>query len=715
MSAREETIDLQALLWPVPRLGEALEELARRARLRVAAGEGAQVPATLAADGEAEQGRWLEWAAQRLGLEAEGLDAVAPELEGLLRGAAPALLRVEDPAGAGAGFLLLVKARGDRAHLVGPDLRLHRLAIPDLRRALCARLEAPYAQEIDKLLAAAAVPSQRQASVRSALLRERLAERQVASCWMLRLAPSRGFWEQLAQEGLRQRIFPIVAAFGLFYGLEVLSWTLIGNGTLHGNVDTGWLMAWTLLLATLVPLQWLSGWLDARFAIDAGRIMKSRLLAGALRADVETVRRQGAGELLARVLESQALESLALNGGFGVLVALLELLFAASILAAGAGGWVHVVLLLAWAALTLVLGLRYLGRLRAWTLERLRMTQALVERMVGHRTRLAQEQRARRDHEEDQELGNYLRSSRSMDRAILPIVGVMPRGWMLVALGGLAPAFVAGTASPTDIAIALGGMLMASRALGGISDGISALARAAVAWKQVSAFFVAGEEAAREPFLPATTPARDEGAPRRLVDARELSFQYREAAKPVLRDVDLAIHHGERILLEGSSGGGKSTLAALLTGLRAPASGSLLLDGLDRQTLGRNWHRLAAEAPQFHENHILSGTLGFNLLMGRNWPASEEDLQEARALCEELGLGELLERMPAGLAQTVGETGWQLSHGERSRIFLARALLQKAPLTVLDESFAALDPETLARCLRCAFERAPTLMVIAHP
>jgi ATP-binding cassette subfamily B protein len=200
-----------------------------------------------------------------------------------------------------------------------------------------------------------------------------------------------------------------------------------------------------------------------------------------------------------------------------------------------------------------------------------------------------------------------------------------------------------------------------------------------------------------------------------VIDARELSFSYQQSAKPVLRDVDLAIEHGERILLEGSSGGGKSTLAALLTGLRQPASGSLLLDGLDRQTLGANWHRLAAEAPQFHENHILTGTLGFNLLMGRRWPASEEDLQEARELCEALGLGELLQRMPAGLAQTVGETGWQLSHGERSRIFLARALLQKAQLTVLDESFAALDPETLARCLRTAFARAPTLMVIAHP
>jgi ATP-binding cassette subfamily B protein len=335
--------------------------------------------------------------------------------------------------------------------------------------------------------------------------------------------------------------------------------------------------------------------------------------------------------------------------------------------------------------------------------------------MVGHRTRLAQEQRARRDHEEDQELGNYLRGSEAMDRAVLPILGVMPRGWTLVALAGLAPAFVAGTASPVDIAVALGGMLLAGRALAGISSGVTALGRAAIASNQVSAFFATGDEAAREPFLPAATGTGEQGAGRTLVDARELSFQYQQAAKPVLRDVDLSIRHGERILLEGSSGGGKSTLAALLTGLRVPASGSLLLDGLDRQTLGRNWHRLAAEAPQFHENHILSGTMAFNLLRGRNWPASDDDLREARELCEELGLGDLLDRMPAGLAQTVGETGWQLSHGERSRIFLARALLQKAPLTVLDESFAALDPETLARCLRCAFERAPTLMVIAHP
>jgi ATP-binding cassette subfamily B protein len=201
----------------------------------------------------------------------------------------------------------------------------------------------------------------------------------------------------------------------------------------------------------------------------------------------------------------------------------------------------------------------------------------------------------------------------------------------------------------------------------------------------------------------------------RLADASNVVFSYSAQGQPVLRGVDLSIRRGERILLQGPSGGGKSTMAALLVGLHRPDSGLLLLNGLDRSTLGDSWHELATAAPQFHENHILSGTLGFNLLMGRNWPASEDELQEARDLCVELGLGELLERMPSGMMQMVGESGWQLSHGERSRIFLARALLQKAQLTILDESFAALDPETLDRCLHCALRRTQTLLVIAHP
>ena len=78
-------------------------------------------------------------------------------------------------------------------------------------------------------------------------------------------------------------------------------------------------------------------------------------------------------------------------------------------------------------------------------------------------------------------------------------------------------------------------------------------------------------------------------------------------------------------------------------------------------------------------------------------------------------LGALLARMPGGLMQRVGETGWQLSHGERSRLFMARALLQGAEIVVLDESFAALDPDTLRLAIVCALRRAPTLVVAAHP
>jgi ABC-type multidrug transport system fused ATPase/permease subunit len=120
-------------------------------------------------------------------------------------------------------------------------------------------------------------------------------------------------------------------------------------------------------------------------------------------------------------------------------------------------------------------------------------------------------------------------------------------------------------------------------------------------------------------------------------------------------------------------------------------------------------------APPYPENHILSAPLAFNLLLARPYPHSSRDLTEAREICEELGLGPLLERMPDGLDQMVGETGWQLSQGERSRVFLARALLQNAELLLLDESFAALDPKNLRQCLECADRRAKTLMVIAHP
>jgi ATP-binding cassette subfamily B protein len=201
-----------------------------------------------------------------------------------------------------------------------------------------------------------------------------------------------------------------------------------------------------------------------------------------------------------------------------------------------------------------------------------------------------------------------------------------------------------------------------------------------------------------------------------LLLARDITFRYYEAGKPVIEDCSLRIVHGERYLLEGPSGGGKTTLAALLSGLREPDSGSLLLWGYDRKILGsEEWRRFVVMAPQFQENHIYSDTLAFNLLMGRRWPPTAADMREADIICRELGLGEVIDRMPSGYQQMLGENGWQLSHGERSRLFIARTLLQNADLVILDESFGALDPENLQRAMNSVLKRAPTLMVIAHP
>ncbi|MEZ5978078.1 MAG: ATP-binding cassette domain-containing protein [Planctomycetota bacterium] len=201
-----------------------------------------------------------------------------------------------------------------------------------------------------------------------------------------------------------------------------------------------------------------------------------------------------------------------------------------------------------------------------------------------------------------------------------------------------------------------------------------------------------------------------------LLSVRRVSFDYGRAGRDVLHDVDLELSRGDRVVLEGPSGSGKSTLAALALGLRRPSGGTILASGLDRASLGaRRWRTRVSAAPQEHENHVFTGSFVFNVLLGRAWPPSPDDLAEAETLCRELGLGDLVDTMPDGMWQQVGETGWRLSHGERARLFVARALLQGADTVVLDESLGALDTESRRRVLACAGARAGALVVVAHP
>jgi ATP-binding cassette subfamily B protein len=295
-----------------------------------------------------------------------------------------------------------------------------------------------------------------------------------------------------------------------------------------------------------------------------------------------------------------------------------------------------------------------------------------------------------------------------------------------MALGMLVVALSAGTApDPLGIGLGLAGILLGAQAIDGAASGVAALAGASVARRVVRDLI----DAARRPErIGAILPAADElpeapspTAPKERDDTSVLAltrvgYTYPGRPRPVLHDVELALADGDRLLLEGGSGSGKSTLAAIMAGLRLPTQGLVLLRGLDPATWGESaWRRRAVAAPQFHDNRVIAGTFAFNLLLGRGGLPEPKALAEAEAICRELGLAPLLERMPAGLMQQVGESGWQLSHGERSRLYLARALLQNADVVLLDESFGALDPANQGRALACALARARTLVVIAHP
>jgi ATP-binding cassette, subfamily C, bacterial len=195
----------------------------------------------------------------------------------------------------------------------------------------------------------------------------------------------------------------------------------------------------------------------------------------------------------------------------------------------------------------------------------------------------------------------------------------------------------------------------------------------------------------------------------RAVGLDDVRFSY-DGSTPVLNGISLEIPAGRITAIVGPSGVGKTTVADILLGLRAPDSGAVTVDGvaLDDGVLGR-WRRLVAYVPQ--ETVLFNESVRSNL----QWAVADADDLAMRSALEAAGAGFVF-ALPDGLDTPVGERGSRLSGGERQRVAIARALLRRPRLLVLDEPTSNLDPDTEAEVLRSLRDlpNDVAIVVISH-
>ncbi|MBS2016736.1 MAG: ATP-binding cassette domain-containing protein [Deltaproteobacteria bacterium] len=651
---------------------------------------------------------WLYAAALRAGLDVELVQVPGVDLEQAIRASAPILVV------ATTGMVAVRRVRGKTATVLTPSGR--EASVP--LAAICESVRQCWAGVyglggIDSLIAHS--PQAGNARIRRALLQTQLAARSVEVGWAVRPAVGSSWLKQLWSSGQLGILAKVASSLLAAEVMGLGAWYLLGRGALQGIVDRGWLAAWAVALLSAALLHCTCSFLEGSASIAVGALLKKRLLLGALRIDPALLQKEGPGSAMGRVLEAEALEELSLSGAFATVVALLD--FAVSMmLLASVSIRAFLALLLALGVM-LALTLTWFRRAGAWTTDRLTLTHALIEKVVGHRTRLAQGDPARVHVDEDIAVASYAKSSRSLDGVDSQTSALLPRGALLVGILALAPTLLGGGGSSPTLWVAVGSLLLARRALLRVGSGVGMLLEAAIALRRALPLLRAAANAEVPPSEVGLAAAgRTPELGETLIECSDVEFRFGTDLRPVLRGATLAVRAGDHVLVEGASGSGKSTLAALLAGLRAPQSGLVLYRGLDQHTLGESvWRRKVCLAPQYHANHVFQGTLAQNLLLGREWPATPDDLRDAEAVCLALGLGDLLDRMPSRLMQTVGTTGWRLSHGEQSRLYVARALLQASDLTILDESLAALDPETLDIVMKTIRLSTRSLAVVAHP
>jgi len=205
------------------------------------------------------------------------------------------------------------------------------------------------------------------------------------------------------------------------------------------------------------------------------------------------------------------------------------------------------------------------------------------------------------------------------------------------------------------------------------------------------------------------------------IECRDIHLAYDNGRRRALNGIDLTLSPGEKNAVVGASGAGKTTLLHLILGFLSPDQGDIRINGQPFRDLSlENWYHHVAWIGQHPV--LFHGTVRENIRLGRPG-ASDVEIREAAEAARVL---EFTDRMPSGLDTPVGERGAGLSMGQIQRIALARAILKDAPVWVLDEPTAGLDPDnehkvmttldrlTEGRTLLMATHRLATLKTVDH-
>ena len=189
-----------------------------------------------------------------------------------------------------------------------------------------------------------------------------------------------------------------------------------------------------------------------------------------------------------------------------------------------------------------------------------------------------------------------------------------------------------------------------------------------------------------------------------------VTFSY-DGAKNALEDVSLSIGAGQTAAFVGPSGGGKSTLAALVARFFDPQSGSISIGGVNVKDIDKN-KLMDTVSFVFQNSRLIKGSILDNVRMSKPDATDDEEFSALRAAqCMDI-----IEKFPDGANTVIGSQGIYLSGGETQRLAIARAMLKNAPVLILDEATAFADPDNETR-VQAAFKelaKGRTVIMIAH-